>query len=787
MLKNIQREISRNVPRDIPIRLNSNTIPLFTAYGCVLLERDTGRTYIYTAVNLKTGLREVISRRPTPLTTSGVGAMAEKIRLSNVAGAGRLQADRPYSDKIALDNCIEMLETVFNEILPQHGYAVRMEQISLAKHILGALSRRHVSLAEAEVGTGKTLAYLVASVLAKRGHLNGFWNMSFYTGTPYVDMANMPIVIATSSIALQKALVTDYIPELSNILMEHSIIKTPLTCTLRKGREHYICEHNLRTQIAFTHSPEMKERLIGLLKPGAAIDLAEIDAGPSGAGLNAYVKRRICVPKRCERQCPHRKNCQYLQFRELAASTEIDIQVVNHNYLLADTLRRRDDKPALIPNYQSIIIDEAHKFLGAARSMYGVELSSLSLSDIEGIEKSLNFRNERAKKLADWLAGLLADENKRLFKGLVENTANHEDDNAEDESDRFPALIDNEAQRHLFNVFNISGELMELLSSEPLAGNGAGRRAQILWELERIRGQVAALIQHDELICWIDVKHNEVNLCAIQKNLDQRLYDDLWSKGIPTVLTSGTLSAGGDFSHIKRALGIDRIGSRLTATSKPSPFDYRSNSRLYISDKIPFPDYRNSDYILAVANEIEQLIYASHGHAAVLFTSYKVMDMVWKHLEECGIPFPLFRLDKGGVKEIERFKKSGNGIMFAAGALWEGIDIPGDTLSMLIIVKLPFAVPDPISEYERTLYPSVDEYISRVVVPEMLIKLKQGFGRLIRTEKDKGAVAILDCRVGQYGAYRGRVFDALPDCCLVKSIEEIEDFIRTVKDPGYFE
>jgi ATP-dependent DNA helicase DinG len=126
-------------------------------------------------------------------------------------------------------------------------------------------------------------------------------------------------------------------------------------------------------------------------------------------------------------------------------------------------------------------------------------------------------------------------------------------------------------------------------------------------------------------------------------------------------------------------------------------------------------------------------------------------------------------------------------VLFAAGALWEGIDIPGDALSMLIIVKLPFQVPDPIGEYEQTLYRDLNEYKNAVVVPEMLIKLKQGFGRLIRTEEDTGVVAILDSRVNQYGAYRGCVLDALPDCYVTADINEVEGFYRVMKKPEYFE
>jgi ATP-dependent DNA helicase DinG len=265
---------------------------------------------------------------------------------------------------------------------------------------------------------------------------------------------------------------------------------------------------------------------------------------------------------------------------------------------------------------------------------------------------------------------------------------------------------------------------------------------------------------------------------------------------------------------------LEKLGGRLTEISKPSPFNYQDNVLLYIRENTPFPDQSSKQYIVSIADEAEKLIKASQGHAAVLFTSYKVMDMVWELFKKRGLKFPVFRLDKGGVREIERFKASGNGILFASGSLWEGIDIPGDALSMLIIVKLPFAVPDPIGEYEQTLYKDMFEYKSKVVVPEMLVKLKQGFGRLIRTETDTGVIAILDSRAalglprnevlweedeqrrgadarrqaseaerslrGRGGAYRERVLNALPNCRMTAEIADVRGFIKAMKTPEYF-
>ena len=551
-------------------------------------------------------------------------------------------------------------------------------------------------------------AYLVAAIIAKRGRLNDFWNKAYYPQMSYVDMAQMPIVIATSSIALQKAILTEYIPELSKILMAYGIIKTPISAVLRKGREHYVCDLNLRSCFNYEKNGNTKQTLRKLLTPKAPIDIAEIE------GLDRYTQRKIAVPDKCVFNCPHRDSCAYLRFRNYANSPSIDIQVVNHNYFLADMKFRAADKRPLIPNYQTVIIDEAHKFLSAARTMFGSEFSSFTPPVIKDTVYAMNFKRESAQKLARKKAKKLYDENKQLFKRLNELSR---DDDTDDDATRFTAVIDRDVARHLRNLRDIADTLYELLASEPVTTSGEGKKADILWDLAAVREQLASLAKHNENICWLEKPNmsvtagteQEIRLCAIPQNLNEILHKNLWSRGIPTILTSGTLSAGGDFTHIKRTLGLERLGGRLIETTKPSPFNHRENAMLYISEKMPFPDQSNRDYINDIAIEVEKLTLASNGHAAVLFTSYKAMDMVWEILKGRWISFPMFRLDKGGVREIERFKRSGNGVLFASGALWEGIDIPGDTLSMLIIVKLPFQVPDPIGEYEQTLYKDMFE------------------------------------------------------------------------------
>ena len=883
---NYQDEISRDPPAGIVMRASEDGDPVFYAFGCVLLEKDTGTHYVYSVQNILTGKSEVISRRTFPMTQGDEEAFLNRIRTSKVAGASRFLADRTFTDCLKPDKAREIMDAIYMEILPRNGYAVRKEQVALAVHILGELSKRGFLIAEAETGIGKTIAYLIPAILIKRGRVNDFWNTGLYPAMAYVDLAKLPIAVSTSSIALQRALLTDFIPELSGILMGNGVIKTPLTAALRKGREHYICEQNLRTYMQFEDNAHIKRELATVMVSGE-IDIAELDITP-------YVKRRISVSGRCSYACPHRWSCQYMRFSKQARSSETDIQILNHQMLLADTLLRAAGHKPIVPNYQTLIIDEAHRFLDAARSMYGVELSSMAAQEILSWIGRVPFSRGFIYMEARRTAKKLFDENSKLFRGLAVNAVFDDDG---DDNDRHTIRIGKDESRHLRNIRDIvyrlililkdeafyakAVELLEwvgrkhktdtscidldklipycvgkqddldsqaermrvqtaelykllcnlpeikkkseieqghrqaryfgmnperqailndksevndaiwrkttkLLSVKNLAISADDRTSRLIGDLEETFRKVDGLAKHSGLICWLETDENGSRLCAIPKDLSKRLYENLWGKSVATVLTSGTLSAAGDFTHTKRRLGLDLLGNKVSEISKPSPFDYRSNAMLYISETMPFPDNKDTGYIAAVTDEVERLIYAANGHTAVLFTSYKTMGIVHSSLKQRGLPFPLFRLDRGGVMEISRFKESGNGVLFASGALWEGIDIPGDALSMLIIVKLPFTFPDPISEYEQTLYPSMEEYKRRVIVPEMLMKLKQGFGRLLRTENDSGVAAILDSRASSTGAYRSHVLQTLPDCRTTSDIKEVEGFFKVMKPQEYF-
>lgn len=688
------------------------------------------------------------------------------------------QLDIPYGNRLKEEALQDMLTHIFTEILPEQGYCERKKQIELASEILHTIAGRHIALAEAEVGTGKTHAYLVAGILAKRGRLNDFWNSGYYPNSHYLGLAHLPIVITTSSIALQTAIVTDYIPELSAILRNAGLIDRPITSVLRKGKEHYICEAYLHNYLSYEKDQQQQNKLLTLLKLGCSVDLA------ASEGISEYVKRKIGVSGKCSKHCRFSKTCRYHLLMEKTSNPQIDFQVCNHNYFFADILRRASGLPPLIPNYQAVILDEAHKFLQAAQQMVSTSFSSALLPEIISSLEQLHFTPQEAEKIKK-LTKKLSGQNRRLFKLVVPTESEDLD------VEKSPVIVNLEGERHLRNIALISQVLSKYLLNTKLSLREEGRKTQCLSQLELAEAQAFVLSHPDELVTWLEQMNgqpdgaNSTILTCIPKNVNEQLYTHIWSKGLPIILTSGTLSAAGDFTRTKQVLGLDKV-RQVVEINKESPFDYRHNVMLYTGSGMPFPDGQSDTYIEAASTEVKKLLQASHGHGAVLFTSYRVMDKVWEQIELCELPYPLFRMNKGGVKALETFRSSGNGVLFASGALWEGVDLPGDILSMLIIVKLPFAVPSPLSEYEQSLYPNLTAYKNSVVVPEMLMKLKQGFGRLIRTETDTGVVAILDSRAAVGGAYRSRVLDALPDCIVTEKLSEVSSYIKTVKAESYF-
>ena len=252
-------------------------------------------------------------------------------------------------------------------------------------------------------------------------------------------------------------------------------------------------------------------------------------------------------------------------------------------------------------------------------------------------------------------------------------------------------------------------------------------------------------------------------------------------------LTSGTMKDDTGFSFFKDELGITGCLDQYSVSefSCESPFDYRNHTRLYISEDTPIPDMRDPEYIPAIAREVVKLVKATHGHTAVLFTSYKALNAVYNLVQDELKEYPLIKMSRSNKTAITQFKNSGNGVLFASGSMWEGVDCAGDILSSVIIVRLPFPLRSQTMEFKKMSCKNTKEFVQKYAVPQMIIKLRQGAGRLIRNETDTGVLAILDARAAKGGVYRTRVLNTLDKYPLVSSISDVASFIDSVKDESY--
>lgn len=216
-----------------------------------------------------------------------------------------------------------------------------------------------------------------------------------------------------------------------------------------------------------------------------------------------------------------------------------------------------------------------------------------------------------------------------------------------------------------------------------------------------------------------------------------------------------------------------------------SPFEYKQNCLLYLQQDVGRVRHGSQEEVIRIAKQIKRLVSSTHGHTLVLFSSYSMMGSVYKILHS-SLSFPMVEVWRHAQEEIMRFKRLENAVLFAAGSCWEGVDFPGDIVSSLIIVRLPFPVPDPVREAEKEQYGSLREYIEAAVVPDMQRRLRQGFGRAIRTETDTCVVSILDQRAAKGGRYHEDVLQALPECRMAETLEEVEAFIRKRKNVEYY-
>ena len=642
------------------------------------------------------------------------------------------------------------VEKIFRVLLPEQGLAVREEQIRLCHEMLDTLLGERIALCDAGVGIGKTYAYLVACVLMRKYSI-----LMERNSLP----KQHPVVVSTSSIALQKAILSEYVPFLSRVLVEQGIIQTPLRAVVRKGKEHFVCDNRLEQRIEAIRYKQknavQREALLSLRKH-YDMDIVK--------DLSGFDRRLVCVPKFCPRECPGRQMCRYQRYLEESKKQDVFLQICNHNYLLADAFHRREEYKPLLADYRALVVDEAHKLPEAARQMFG---KNLCMDDIREIAYYLEreHQNVEARTLKTGMYSIftIIRESHMFSHGIKENFQ-----------------LTGECEFCLWEGIQMIERMMKQLKGVV--------PKWVLNRLQEAKEVLECFLQkNSKYVLHLRMDKEKIPvLCAASREIPQLLREMLWDReqALSVILTSGTLKAGKGFARTLQMTGLEGRTDVQSYVAE-SPFAYEENCLLYLPKTLRKCKRGSREEVEMVAGQIHSLICSTYGHTLVLFTSYTLMGSVYQILRD-GIPFPMVEVWRHSQEEILRFKTMENAVLFAAGSCWEGVDFPGDMVSSLIIVKLPFAVPDPISEAEKETYESLEDYIQAIIVPDMQKKLRQGFGRAIRTETDTCVVSILDFRAVKGGKYHEDVMCALPPCQMAEELREVQDFIRSRKGVEYY-
>jgi len=629
----------------------------------------------------------------------------------------------------------EEIDRIFYELLPTHGMTVRETQVRLCHDMLDGMAGNRIALCDAGVGLGKTYAYLTAGILFRK-----------YTE----EASERPILISTASIALQNAVLGEYIPFLSNVMLEAGIIEKSLKAVLRKGKSHYVCDDRLLKRLSKANMEKKNERnKRALLSLKTRLDLDEVPH------LSAYDRNQVCVPGMCG--C-YLTDCRYQQFVRESRSPEYIVQVCNHNFFIADAVHRNAGISSLVPDYCAAIIDEAHKLPEAARQMFG---QSLSVKDMD--ELVVGLKREQYVLAAENLAQTM----KPIALDLTENAG----------EDYIPTK-----ERKIQY-----GKAVKVILS--IRKNIGSAITPPLRSLLMDAWTVLDLFRNNQkdFILYADTDENgSPALTAANANYAERMKETLWERGVPMTLTSGTLAVGSDFTRFKELAGLMGVDARLSESVSPSPFDYKQNCRLYFPQRMHHRPQDGLGYIGELSEQIVRLIRATHGHTLALFNAYTVMSAVYEQVKQMDTGFPLFVLTRSQGGVLDTFRTSGNGVLFATGSIWEGMDFPGDMVSSLIIARLPFAVPDALSDYEKKKHPDLKTFIQKVAVPDMQIKLRQGFGRAIRTETDTCVISILDERSLPGRRFHKAALEALPEMPVTSGMDDVAAFFQAVKPNEYF-
>jgi ATP-dependent DNA helicase DinG len=637
-------------------------------------------------------------------------------------------------------------------------YEHREQQLAMADAVATALDHGHHLVAEAGTGVGKSFAYLVPAILAATDPRD-----------EEDETAVRRVVLSTHTISLQEQLLHKDLPLL------RSVIPGEFTAVLVKGRRNYLSRRRLETALqraaSLFNRPEELDELRKLREWSRTTDdgsLSDLDYKPLPAVWDEVASDSgNCLG----RKCPHYAECFYFRARRRVQNAQI--LVVNHALFFSDLALRRSGA-SILPPYTAVVFDEAHTLEAVASEHLGMHITSGQVQFI--LNKLYNDRTNkgllvfhnmaRAQRetldcahLADdffgdvhqWLSGQSGGNGRVLQADVVANQLSPS-------LERLAGLVRQQA-----DGVKDDGLRQDLVAAYD-------RLLELGGQLEVWRKQL-----QPNSVYWVEGGLSrrgrmQLTLAAAPIHVGPTLNAELFQRTRCVILTSATLSVGrsGSFDFFKSRIGLTKTHS----VKVDSPFDYRRQAQLILVDGMPDPSTARADYETRCLRLIRRYVERTDGHAFVLFTSYDLMRraaadlMSWLAAQN----MPLYCQADGLPRHqmLEQFKQHPRSVLFGTDSFWQGVDVPGDALQNVIITKLPFSVPDhPLlqARLEAIRRAGGNPFVE-YQLPEAAIKLRQGFGRLIRTQDDHGIVVLLDPRV-RTKPY-GRLFlDSLPDCAVV--------------------
>jgi len=591
------------------------------------------------------------------------------------------------------------------------GYIYREEQVKLAGEIAECMESGSQLLAEAETGTGKTLAYLVPAL-----------------------RSDLKILISTHTKALQDQLMFRDIPAVQKSLgVKRSI-------ALLKGRSNYLCPHRLEKSLTdatlekWARKPLLKVRKWS--ETSTDSDLSGLPFEPFSRGIGGMV---TATSEQClGGKCPEFSHCPLFKARQTAQ--DADIVVSNHSLLLADAELKAGDFGEVLPDFECTIIDEAHSIPELACHHFGRQIGLNRLTGWTNDAQSLLtvFGDEEALK---------RDIDRQFMKVLQAYT----DDN-------------------LGEALTAWQPLIKQMESRRKRSEDAEKMADRALEIAADMGSM--LEPAEGFVAWREGSGKYARHLLAPVETGPVLAEKLWSRPSSFILSSATLRISGNFTYMQERLGLEDA----PAVFHPSPFDYTSQAMIYAPRHIPAPN--KPDYEDMLFEEMEALIRASSGRAFVLFTSHQMLRRIAPRLTG-SLPWPVLVQDESGSRDaiLQQFREDTHSVLCGTRSFWEGVDVPGEALSLVIIDKMPFAPPDDrlLEARRKRCEEKGGNGFFDIQLPEAIAVLRQGAGRLIRSQDDRGVIAILDSRL--YRKSYGRIVARnLPPAPKTEDMADIQRF-----------